>query len=151
MPIESNNVLAKFWTADAVRYSERLKYSEIILCIDISGLILKLCNGNTVKILNYSGSAEIIGSNSLFEHTIWNNFTDNNFGSVIIHDKDKSLEDYNTINDNTDMIYIIIKLSEKLSMNKGETMIITFYPSPGIKKTITLEAPLPIKQICCLN
>ncbi len=119
--------------------------------IDMSELTIKLCDGNTVKMLGYSGNAEFIESNSLFEHPVWNNITDSNFGFVVIHDKDRSLVDYDAINDNTDMAYIIINLSEEFSMAKGETMDVTLFPSAGIKKTITLDAPLPMKQLVNLQ
>ncbi len=59
--------------------------------------------------------------------------------------------DYDAINDNTDMAYIIINLSEEFSMAKGETMDVTLLPSAGIKKTITLDAPLPMKQLVNLQ
>jgi len=97
--------------------------------------------------LDYCGNAVFIDSNSLFEHPIWNNISYSNFGFIVIHDKDRSLVDYNAINDNTDMAYIIINFSEEFSMTKGETMDVTLFPSSGIKRTITLDAPLPMKQL----
>jgi len=115
--------------------------------MNMSELTIKLCNGNIVKMLGYSGNAVFIESNSLFEHQVWDNISDSNFGFVVIHDKDKSLVDYDAINDNTDMAYIIINLSEEFSMTKGETMDVALFPSSGIKRTITLDAPLPIKQL----
>jgi len=115
--------------------------------IKISELTIKLCDGNIVKMLDYSGNAVFIDSNSLFEHPTWNDISDSNFGFVVIHDKDRSLVDYDAINDNTDMAYIIINLSEEFSMTKGETMNVTLFPSSGIKRTISLDAPLPMKQL----
>ena len=115
--------------------------------IDISELTIKLCNGKIVKMLVYSGNAVYIESNSLFEHPVWDNISDSNFGFAVIHDKDRSLVDYDAINDNTDMAYIIINLSEEFSMTQGETMDVTLFPSSGIERTITLYAPLPMKQL----
>jgi len=119
--------------------------------IDISELTIKLCDGNTIKMLGYSGNAELIEANSLFEHPVWNNITDSNFGFVVIRDKDRSLVDYDSINDNTDMAYIIINISEEFSLTKGETMDVTLFPSVGIKKTITIDAPFSIKQLVNLQ
>ena len=120
----------------------------LISCdIDVSQLTIKLNNGNTVKLLNYGEKSEFIGSNSLFGHAIWNYITENNFGFIVTHDKDKSLANHNLINDNTDMAYIIIKLPKEFQMKKGNIMTVTLFPSTGMHKTITLEAPLPINQI----
>jgi len=113
--------------------------------IDISQLTIKLSNGYDVKILNYSGNARFIGTNSLFEHPIWNNITGNSFGFIVTLDSDRSLVDYNTLN--ADMAYIIIKLSEGFSMVKGDSLTVTLFPSSGLARTITLEAPLPIKPV----
>ena len=112
--------------------------------------MIKLNNGQQVKMLYYNRQAEFIESHSLFEHPIWNNMTDTNFSFIVILDKDRSL-DYDTINDNTDMAYIVIKLSEDFTMKKGDSLQVTLFPSTGIKKTIHLKAPLPIKPIVSLN
>lgn len=115
--------------------------------INISELTIKLCNGNNIKILDYSGNTEDIGSNHFFEHPIWDDITVNNFGFIVTHDKDNSLKDYNTINENTDMAYIIIKLSEGFTMTQGENLVVTLFPSTGLQKTTVLEAPLPMKPV----
>ena len=101
--------------------------------------------------LYYSGQADFIHSNSLFEHPIWNDLSENNFSFVVALDKDRSLVDYDTINDNTDMAYIAIKLSENFTMKKGDSIEITLFPSTGITRTIIVKAPLPIKQIVSLR
>lgn len=119
--------------------------------IDASKLVIKLNNGKQIKMLYYNRQAEFISSNSLFEHPIWTTMTDTDFGFIIILDKDQSIIDYGTINDNTDMTYIIIKLSNDFTMKKGDTLELTLFPSTGITKTINLKAPLPIKQIVALN
>lgn len=119
--------------------------------IDASKLVIKLNNGKQIKMLYYTRQAEFISSNSLFEHPIWTTMTDTDFGFIVILDKDQSIIDYGTINDNTDMTYIIIKLSNDFTMKKGDTLELTLFPSTGITKTINLKAPLPIKQIVALN
>ena len=119
--------------------------------IDASKLMIKLNNGKQIKMLYYNKQAEFISSNSLFEHPIWTTMTDTDFGFIVILDKDQSIIDYGTINDNTDMTYIIIKLPNDFTMKKGDTLELTLFPSTGITKTINLKAPLPIKQIVALN
>lgn len=119
--------------------------------IDASKLVIKLNNGKQIKMLYYNRQAEFISSNSLFEHPIWTTMTDTDFGFIVILDKDQSIIDYGTINDNTDMTYIIIKLPNDFTMKKGDTLKLTLFPSTGITKTINLKAPLPIKQIVALN
>jgi len=119
--------------------------------IDASKLVIKLNNGKQIKMLYYNRQAEFISSNSLFEHPIWTTMTDTDFGFIVILDKDQSIIDYGTINDNTDMTYIIIKLSNDFTMKKGDTLELTLFPSTGVTKTINLKAPLPIKQIVALN
>lgn len=119
--------------------------------IDASKLVIKLNNGKQIKMLCYNRQAEFISSNSLFEHPIWTTMTDTDFGFIVILDKDQSIIDYGTINDNTDMTYIIIKLPNDFTMKKGDTLELTLSPSTGVTKTINLKAPLPIKQIVALN
>ena len=119
--------------------------------IDASKLVIKLNNGKQIKMLYYNRQAEFISSNSLFEHPIWTTMTDTDFGFIVILDKDQSIIDYGTINDNTDMTYIIIKLPNDFTMKKGDTLKLTLFPSTGVTKTINLKAPLPIKQIVALN
>jgi archaellin len=113
--------------------------------IDISQLTIKLYNGYDVRILNYSGNAQFIGTNSLFEHPIWNDISENSFGFIATLDSDRSLVDYNILNG--DMAFIIIELSSDFSIVQGESVTMTLFPSSGITKTITLEAPLPIKPV----
>lgn len=117
----------------------------IIQDIDVTALTIKITNGYDVKILNYSGKAEFIGKNSLFEHEIWNEITYDNYGFVVTLDKDRSLADYNVING--DMAYVIVKLDQNFSMPKRGSLTVTLFPSSGIARTTILEAPLPIKPL----
>jgi archaellin len=118
--------------------------------IELSELTIKLNNGNNLIILSYKGDAAFRDTNDLFEHQIWDNLTENNFGIIATHDKDNSITDYNTINKNTDMAYIIIKLPENFYMKKGDTLTVTLFPSSGIQRTTILEAPLPMKKVVSL-
>ncbi len=66
---------------------------------------------------------------------------------MMANHKDNSLVDYNIINKNTDMAYIVIKLSEDFSLKKGDSLVVALFPESGIQRTIKLEAPLPMKSI----
>ena len=115
--------------------------------IDLSTLKIKLNNGNEIRVLSYSGEAEFIKEHSLFEHVLWNMMASNEFSFIITHDKDGSILRYDTLNSQTDMTYVIIELSEDFLMKKGDVLEITLLPSAGYTRTITIEAPLPIKSI----
>ena len=117
----------------------------IIQDIDITDMTIKLSNSNSVKILYNSKNADFIKSYSLFEHPIWKNLTENNFGFIATLDQDKSIVENNIINE--DYAYIIIKLSNDFSIVKGESLDITLFPYSGISRTITIKAPMPIKQV----
>ncbi|MFW6173637.1 MAG: hypothetical protein ACOC5T_07825 [Elusimicrobiota bacterium] len=119
--------------------------------IDISELLIKINNGEQIKMLSYSNQADFIDSYSLFEHPIWNSIDGDGFNFVVTLDKDRSLVDHNVINDHSDMTYIIIRLPEEFAMKKGDTVTITLFLSRGITKTISLEAPLPMKRIVSLR
>lgn len=115
--------------------------------IDISEFVIKLNNGEQIKILFNSRQTESIRLNTLFEHPLWNNMSEDDFSIIVIHDRDGSLVDYNFINDNTDMAYIIIKLAEDFTMKNGDTMTINIIPTNGVTKKIAIEAPLPMQSV----
>ena len=152
--IQIKDVMGKFYSTGG---ESRIQKIAVLIKplfsvdMDASELMIKICNGEQIKMLYFGGQAEFIHSNSLFEHPIWNNMNYDNFNFVVTLDKDKSLVDYNTINDNSDMAYIIIKLSEDFAMKRGDTMTIAFFLSRGIIRTITVEAPMPMKQIVSLG
>ena len=152
--IQIRDVLGKYYPVEEDQHIQKIAIlikPLFSINIDASELMIKLNNGQQIKMLYYNRQAEFIESHSLFEHPIWNNMTDTNFSFIVILDKDRSIRDYDTINDNTDMAYIVIKLSEGFTMEKGDTLEITLFPSTGITRIITVEAPMPMKQIVSLN
>ncbi|UCF12609.1 MAG: hypothetical protein JSW06_11355 [Thermoplasmatales archaeon] len=152
--IQIKDVMGKFYfTGGEPQIQKIAVLIKPLFSIDmnVSEIMIKLCNGEQIKMLYYGGQAEFFHSNSLFEHPIWDNNRDNNFNFIVTLDKDRSLVNYNTINENTDMAYITIKLSEDFTMTKGDTMTITYFLSKGATRTITVEAPLPTKQIVTLG
>lgn len=119
--------------------------------IDVSDLTIKLNNGEQINMLYYSGNAGFINANPLFEHPIWNEQNEENFGFIVILDKDESLVNHSIINKNTDIAYITIKLPENFWLKKGDSMHITLFPSAGIARTIEIEAPAPVTPIVNLR
>jgi len=115
--------------------------------IDVSQLTIQLDDGEKVAVLTYDGNAEYLGSHSLFEHPIWDNLTGANFGFLSIIDIDGSLVSYDTINENSDNAYVLIRLPEDMTLVKGESLTVTLFPSTGITRTTILKAPLPMKSV----
>ena len=151
--IQIKEALGKYYQINEEQYIQKIAIliKPLISCnIDISNLIIKINNGNLVKFFSYSYQADFIKSNTLFEHPIWDNINNSNFGFIMTLDEDKSLFNYNTLNSNTDIAYIIIPLSKELYMNKGDTLEITLIPSTGITKTLTIQAPMPTKKLVSL-
>jgi archaellin len=118
--------------------------------LNISDLMIKLCNGEEIKILYFGQNGEFIRDHSVFKHPLWGDTSFSNYSILILQDKDRSIIDYNVINDNTDSMYIIIKLPYGFMMKKDDIMTISFYISNGISRTINIKAPLPMKKIVTL-
>ena len=115
--------------------------------INMTDLSIQIDNGEYVRILTHQGQAEKIESNSLFQHNVWNNITQDYYGIISIVDLDSSIDRYSIINENTDNAYIIIKLPDNMKMEKYDTITLTLFPSTGITRTINLKAPMPMKTI----
>ncbi len=118
--------------------------------IDISHMTLELCDGEYYQILFFNGTAGSIRSHSLFEHPVWNSMTNETYGLLSTIDDDNSIIEAHMINKNTDMAFIVIQLPDDKAMTQYAQLVVTIRPSPGIGRTVTLEAPLPIKNIVTL-
>ena len=151
--INIKDIVGKYYTIDGEKRIQKIAILVkplFSIDVDTSELIIKLNNGDQIKMLYNNGQTKNIHSNSLFEHSLWNNIRGNEFSFIAILDKDDSLVDYNIINDNTDMAYIIIKLPEEFTLKKGDTMTITLIPATGVTRTTTIKAPLPMQSIVSL-
>ena len=151
--IQTKDVMGKYYYDDGAKHIQKIALlikTMFSVEIDVSGLTIKLCNGEQTNILYYSGKAAFIYSNPLFEHPLWDNMSNSTFSFIVTYDKDNSLVDYGTINDHTDMAYIVIKLPEEFTMQKGDRITVTLFPSTGIERTLTLEAPMPMNSIVSL-
>ena len=152
--IQIKDVMGKYYTVEEDQHIQKIAIlikPLFSIDIDASMLMIKLNNGEQIRMLYYNSNAEFISSNSLFEHPLWDTMTDTDFGFIVILDTDLSIIEFDTINDNTDITYIILKLPPDYEMEKGDSLEITLFPSTGITKIINLEAPLPIKQVVSLN
>ncbi len=148
--LQISDAIGKYQEINGVQKINKivLMIKPMVTCdIDLYALTIKLESRYDVKILNYSGLSDKIYSYSLFRHPIWRNISDGTFGCIITHDIDDSISKYGIINSHTDMVYLIIPLPDDLQMKYKDTLRVTIFPSAGTVKTITLEAPLPMKHI----
>ena len=152
--IKITDKLGKYYGAPRQQRIEKIAIMIkplVSIDIDLSELTIKICDGNSVRVLSNNGEAKSIASNSLFEHSLWEKIKENTFSFIVTHDKDKSIIEYNKINKNSDMGYIIIKLPKDFYMEKGDNLVLTLFPETGITRTTLLEAPLPIKSVVSLD
>jgi len=148
--IQIKDLKGKFYEIDGVKKIQKIAILISPLVsqeITLSKLLIQLNNGESLKILTYSSYAKSLEKNSIFEHNIWNNLGEENFGFIGISDLDDSLVNYDTINDYSDNVYIVFKLPKDMALAKHEKIIVTLFPSNGIKRVIELKAPLPIKSV----
>ena len=152
--IQIKDIVGKFYSIEGEKRIQKIAILVkplLSIDFDLSDLIIKLNNGRQMKILYNCGQSEYIRSNSLFENSIRSDIgEESSFSTVVILDKDRSLIDYNTLNDNTDMFYITIQLPYEFTMKKGDTMTITLIPSTGITRIISIKAPIPLQDIVSL-
>lgn len=118
--------------------------------LNLSEIQLSLCDGEDLQVFYSDTKANEIQHYSLFKHPLWNNITNNTFSFISTYDKDNSIVNCNYINDHSDMTYLIVKLSKQFTMKKNDELTITVTPPIGIKKTLFLEAPLPMNTIVSL-
>ena len=148
--IQIKEIVGKYYSVDE---EQRIQSIALLIeplfpiTIDASSLMVKLDTGELIKILYYTGDSAHLHSNTLFEHPIWAALDIDKFSFLIIYDKDNSVEMNHVFNDNTDMVYMIIRLSPEFAMNKGDTIKLTIFSSTSVTRTVTLKAPLPIKPV----
>ncbi|MCX6665453.1 MAG: hypothetical protein NT038_05265 [Euryarchaeota archaeon] len=151
--IQVKDIMGKYYNVDGYQSIKKIVVliKPLVSCtIDVTQLMVKLCNGQDIRVLSYSGQSDFISTNSLFEHPLWETFTTDQFGFIATLDTDRSLVDYNTINANTDAAYLILKLPEGFTLRNGDILTITLFPSTGMTRILTVEAPLPINSIVTL-
>jgi archaellin len=118
--------------------------------IDVSHMTIELTNGEQFQLLFYNGLAESLSSHSLFEHPLWDSVTPGTFSLISTIDDDNSIINSHLINKNTDMTFILLKLPDNIAMKYGNELKVTILPSPGMRRTVTLESPLSTNHIVTL-
>ncbi len=114
--------------------------------IDLSHLTVQIDNGEMVNVLYYKESKKI-GSDSLFENSLWELLNGSNFGLLSINDYDNSVEEYDLLNENSDLTYLSFNLPSNFYMKKYDKIKVTLFPSTGIQRTILLKAPMPMESV----
>ena len=107
--------------------------------INLSEIKIQLCNNEDIVLLKYSGQSFEIGSSIIFQHVVWETMDDNTFSILVTDDKDRSLLDYDTMNE---PVFIVIPLPEQFKMKNRESLTISIIPDNGITTSIYLETPL---------
>jgi archaellin len=118
--------------------------------IDITHLIIKISNRADLHILYFNGNESRIGSYSLFDHPLWKTLEENAYTLIPLIDDDDSMATSHFINKNTDTAFLLIQLPNDCTMKYGDTLQVALLPSPGIERTMLLEAPLPTASIVTL-
>jgi archaellin len=120
------------------------------LNIDITHMIIKISNRDQLHILYFNGNSSTIGPYSLFDHPLWDTLDGNTYTLIPLIDDDSSMTASHCINKCTDTAFLLIRLPSDCTMNYGDTLQVTLLPSPGVERTVLLEAPLPTSPIVTL-
>jgi archaellin len=107
--------------------------------INLSEIIIEISNKDDIVLLKYSGQSYEIGTSTIFQHYAWEIINNNTFSILVTDDEDRSLLDYNIMNN--DLIIIIIPLSEQFKLKQSESMTISIIPENGITSSIYVETP----------
>lgn len=118
--------------------------------IDITQLIVQLSDDEELYHLTYSGKAAALSSYSLFSHPLWENMTTTTYSLAVTIDDDHSMSTNHLINKNTDTAFLLVHLPDDLTMHYGGSLQLTLLPTPGLERTVTLQAPLPTTRIVTL-
>ncbi|DAC72469.1 MAG TPA: hypothetical protein DSN98_05090 [Thermoplasmata archaeon] len=151
--LQINHIVGKYQTIHGEQ-----KIQKIVILIkplvsqeiDVSHMTLELIDGEHLTILTYNGLAESFQSGSLFEHPLWNSMPSGTFSLLTTIDDDSSIVNAHLLNKNTDMAFILLKLPDDMAMNTDNQLKVTILTSPGIGRTVTLEAPLSTQSVVTL-
>jgi archaellin len=122
----------------------------ISLDIPLSRMTIQLSNGEQLYILSYNQDASTINSYSVFNHPLWDTITSGTYSILPTIDDDQSIVNHHIINKNTDIAFLLIKLPNDTTLKYGDYLDVTILPSPGMGRTIHLEAPLPTTHLVTL-
>lgn len=139
--LKIDDVIGKYYTINGIRRVGKiviLVKQFIRNTINMSEVTIKICNSNDVILLGYSGHAAERDSKAVFEHQVWEK-TNNSFSLIVILDNDRSLLDYNIMNEDT--AFIAIRLPNRFAMKNDESIKVSIIPARGIMRSVVLETP----------
>ena len=147
--IQIKSILGKYYT-----YENSFALQKIILLItplfhveyDLSELMIQLQSKDSVIDLYYNHDP-IIPAGDLFSDSNWHQDQENVFSCLVTLDKDDSVNQFHTLNDPSDMVYLTINLPQNMYLYKGDIMKISLIAGTGILRTVTIKAPLPTSVI----
>jgi archaellin len=144
--IDVKDQKCRFYETDGCLKIERIALlisPKVSQEIDFNQLTIQLDNGEFVQFLTYGNNSQSLDGSTLFEHIIWEQINESNFGFISVTDLDNSLVDFDCFNENSDNAYLIFKLSEPMKMKKHQKITVTLFPSTGLVTKLYLQAPLP--------
>jgi archaellin len=151
--IQIKHIVGKYQTIQGEQKIQKIAFLIKPLVtqeIDVFHMTIQLSNGEQLRLVSYNGYAESIHSYSLFEHPLWNTVATGSFSLLSTIDDDNSIINSHLINKNTDMAFILLKLPNDMTIGYDDELEVTILPSPGIGRTVTLEPPMPIKNVVTL-
>ncbi len=151
--IQIKGVLGKYNDYDDVKYIDKIAIlvSPLISTdLDLSEMFVEINNGGQLNIFKNSGLTNKNLSHNLFENPIWNKIDETSYGFIAINDRDNSI-DGDILNKNTDIAYMIFKLTNDLKITKGDILDIKFLLPSGIIRCFSIEAPMPMKNVVYLD
>ena len=122
------HILGKYYNNENMYYIGKIiillkPYFDINL--DLSNLHILLSNEEKAVILQNNDKTEFIGSYDVFEHPNWDRVSYGFYGVLIVSDQDNSITKFNIINENTDLVYITLNISNYFNFEKGNKIKIS--------------------------
>ncbi len=147
--IQIKSILGKYYP-----YENTFALQKIMLLItplfhvnyDLSTLVIQLQTKDMVTDLYYTQQVAV-PKGDLFADSNWNQEKGNVFSCLISLDADDSVQQFNILNDPTDMVYLTIDLPQSMYLYKGDSMKISLIAGTGVLRSISIKAPVPINKI----
>lgn len=117
--------------------------------IEMSDFIIQLQTKNSLTIYTLNDLSQPLNDQTIFTHTLWKNLPHNQYSLVSIIDKDTSIEKYQTLNEPSDLTFLVFSTAP-YEIKKGDLVTITISSGTSIHRTITFETPLPTNNIVSL-
>jgi len=147
--IQIKNILGKYYA-----FENTYALQKIMILItplfhveyDLSTLVVQLQTNDMVTDLYYDQQA-VVPKGDLFAESNWHQEKENVYSCLISLDTDDSIQQYNILNDPTDMVYLTIDFPQSMYLYKGDSMKISLIAGSGVLRSISIKAPVPINKI----